>query len=82
MSPDFLLLHSNCMSRMWRNKHRSMDPVCFVSTVQRGRGCLAFKENGKKKGKKTIELKFFVDETGHRGMVNLVQADRTVKVNK
>ncbi len=34
----FLLRHSDVRVRIWRKEHKSMDPSCFVSTVQAGGG--------------------------------------------
>ncbi len=34
----FLLRHSDGRVRIWRKEHESMDPSCFVSTVQAGDG--------------------------------------------
>ncbi len=35
---QFLLRHSDGRVRIWRKAHESMDPSCFVSTVQAGGG--------------------------------------------
>ncbi len=38
----FLLQHSDCMVRIWRKEHESMDPSCLVSTVQAGGGVIVW----------------------------------------